>query len=244
MRQELCIGYSHAQLSKQGELLAAKLKLPINNRAKHQLLITPAKLVLKINNFAAIAPDFNIKTLYKKLNAKKKSALVRALKPSCGKFIIDATAGWGKDAAILAGLGAKVVMVEANPIMAALLADALARRDDGSIKALNLSLIYQNSCHYLAALTPDQYPDVIYLDPMHPERRKAALVKKELQVLQQLLGPDPSPLALLLIAKRKAKVIMKWPQKSPPLLATSCQVAGKTVRFDIYMQDFKSCTVS
>jgi 16S rRNA (guanine1516-N2)-methyltransferase len=41
--------------------------------------------------------------------------------------VIDGTAGLGKDAFVLAGLGCKVTLVERHPVVVALLADGLAR---------------------------------------------------------------------------------------------------------------------
>jgi len=71
---------------------------------------------------------------------------------------------------------------------------------------------------------------------MHPLRQKDALVKKELQVLQQLIGPDEDILLLLHRARKKVKraVVMKWPQHLPSLEKPARSVNGKTVRFDIY----------
>ncbi|MFO1350284.1 MAG: class I SAM-dependent methyltransferase [Gammaproteobacteria bacterium] len=42
----------------------------------------------------------------------------------------------------------------------------------------------------IACLAEGDFPEVIYLDPMYPERSKAALVKKESRVLRELVGPD------------------------------------------------------
>jgi len=85
-------------------------------------------------------------------------------------------------------------------------------------------------------LSTGHYPDVIYIDPMHPNRQKAALVKKDLQVLQQLIGADEDVLALIHLATTRAlqKVVVKWPQQLPALLKPCTSITGKTVRFDIY----------
>src|SRR5690606_23122611 len=49
------------------------------------------------------------------------------LKPGIYPKVLDATAGLGRDAFVLAALGCEVVMLERSPIIAALLDDALAR---------------------------------------------------------------------------------------------------------------------
>lgn len=236
MINSIAIAFSNETLSEPASQLARQLKLKVDNQARAQLLLTPEKLVLKMGGFKPIYADFSSKTWQKRRDAGKQQGLVRACKPGPGLRIIDATAGWGRDAAILASFGAQVLMIERQPIMAALLKDALVRQDEKSQKNLQLRLIVEDAARYLQTLDPKAYPDVIYLDPMHPERQKSALVKKEMQVLQQLLGPDLDALYLLELALDKAlkRVVVKWPQQSPPLLPPDSRVEGKSIRFDIY----------
>jgi 16S rRNA (guanine1516-N2)-methyltransferase len=71
---------------------------------------------------------------------------------------------------------------------------------------------------------------------MFPPRRKSAKVKKELQLLQLLAhGEDCGLLEAALAAARK--VVVKRPVKAAPLsaLAPDYSLAGKTVRFDVYL---------
>lgn len=239
MLETLSIAYEDESLLSKAEALASRLSLPINNSSPQQLRLTPDKLVLSIQPFLPLYADFNSDTWKKRHEAGKKQGLVRACKPRPGLVIWDVTAGWGRDAAVLASFGAKVLMLERNPIMAELLKDALDRQDADSKAALDLSLIRQDALAYLQALPEDHYPDLIYIDPMHPIRDKAALVKKDLQVLQQLVGverPEDS-LALLQLARLrvKEKVVVKWPQRKPALMQASSSVHGKTVRFDLYL---------
>ncbi len=151
--------------------------------------------------------------------------------------ILDATAGWGRDAAILASFGAEICMLERNPIMAILLEDALAQRSLMDSQKLSLSLIHTNAFDYLSSLQEYDYPDVIYVDPMHPERTQSALVKKEMQALQQLIGEDKDAKALIEVARSRMKMrlVVKWPQKLPPLLKPDISIPGKTIRYDIYL---------
>jgi 16S rRNA (guanine1516-N2)-methyltransferase len=193
---------------------------------------TPDKLTLKTSKFSLLFADFTKATWQKRKAEGKKQGLIRACKPKPGLKIIDATAGWGRDAALLGAFGAQVLMLERNPIMAALLREALHRKDDD----LDLSLIETDACSYLSSLRPEDYPDVVYIDPMHPERQKSALVKKELQVLQELIGPDLDARSLIecALAHVRGKVVVKWPQKQEPLLKPHSSIEGKTVRFDVY----------
>jgi 16S rRNA (guanine1516-N2)-methyltransferase len=237
MISSLAIGFEHQDLLARAEALAARLQLPIDNAAKAQLLITEDRLLLKIHPFLPLHADFGREFWQKRRDAGKKQGLVRACKPKAGLRIIDATAGWGRDAAVLASFGAEVLMLERSPIMSALLDDALQQRDRNSNSTLKLKLVNQDAIMYLNSLSPEEYPDVIYIDPMHPSRQKAALVKKDLQVLQQMIGADEDALTLINVARRRVlqKVVVKWPQQLVPLTDPSASIDGKTVRFDLYM---------
>lgn len=236
MNEELAIGYTVETLLEKAQALATQLGLVLNNQAKRQLLVTEERLLLKIENFTPLYADFNSATWQHRRDAGKKQGLVRACKPVPGMKIIDATAGWGRDAAILASFGAEVRMLERQPFMAALLADALLQQDERSKEKLKLSLCHTDALNYLEQLPVQEYPDLIYIDPMHPQRQKSALVKKELQALQQLVGADEDALTLLTLAKNKAKkVVLKWPQQLPALLTPTFSIEGKTVRFDMYL---------
>ena len=85
--------------------------------------------------------------------------------------------------------------------------------------------------------------DVVYLDPMFPERRKSAQVKKELQMLQMLATCEPSPEHLLTAALATAakRVVVKRPRRAPCFTtrSPSHSLSGKTIRFDVYITMFK-----
>lgn len=233
----LSIGYEKETDLAYAQQLAAQLNLVIDNQAHQQLIVCADKLVLKINSFSPLFADFRISIWQKRRDAGKKQGLVRACKPGPGVRIVDATAGWGRDAAVLASFGAEVVMLERNPVMATLLADALVRRDEHSKNCLKLSLVSMDATHYLQGLSEKDYPDVVYIDPMHPQRQKTALVKKEMQALQQLIGVEEEAQALVNLAVSRAlkRVVVKWPQQQSPLMDTPISsISGKTVRFDIY----------
>lgn len=154
--------------------------------------------------------------------------------------VVDATAGLGRDAFVLASVGCKVRMVERHPVVAALLDDGLQRGyqdpEIGSWLQARLSLIHASSLSALTDITPR--PEAVYLDPMFPHRHKSALVKKEMRVFQMLVGADMDADGLLEPARRLAtkRVVVKRPDYAPPLagVATQSAIVTKSHRFDIY----------
>lgn len=166
-----------------------------------------------------------------------KQGIVRAVKPKPGRIIWDVTAGWGRDAAIMASFGASVCMFEKHPIIAYLLQDALYRANQAG-DALPLSLEHADALDVLRSFPNGHFtrPDVIYLDPMHPERQKSALVKKDLQLLQALLAPsnDTSELIHAASAVAKERVVLKWPAHQTVPVPCTAKVPGKSVHYYLY----------
>ena len=157
--------------------------------------------------------------------------------------IMDLTAGLGRDSYVLATAGARVTMFERQPIVAALLADGLRRlRSAGDEQELaiaqRLSLHQGDSLDCLATLAEQEAPDVIYLDPMFPERGKTAKVKKAMAFFHHLVGSDDDAAALLPLALETARyrVVVKRPRHAPPLADKEPGLCfeGKSTRFDVY----------
>lgn len=154
--------------------------------------------------------------------------------------VLDVTAGWGRDAFILATLGCQVTMVERSPVIAMLLQDALNRLfvQQNKITAQQFILVHQQAHSFLQAL--HSLPDVIYMDPMYPHRVKSALVKKEMRILREVVGEDDDFLSLFLLAleKTKRRVVVKRPLHSDFLAnkKPDCQFVGRSTRFDVYIQ--------
>ncbi|AFJ02797.1 N6-adenine-specific methylase [Methylophaga frappieri] len=169
--------------------------------------------------------------------------LARALgfKQGVSPVIIDATAGFARDAFVMASLGANVTLIEQHPIIAALISDGLTRGNaDPAVAPIiqRMSLHRANAVDYLQTLSQIDWPDTIYLDPMYPQRDKTALVKKEMQLLHQLVGTDQHSHDLLDIACQRARqrIVVKRP-KSAAFLAQIKPVASitsKNTRYDIY----------
>lgn len=156
--------------------------------------------------------------------------------------IVDATAGLGRDAFVLASLGAKVTMLERNPMVAALLEDGLNRalQEPTLSHWLHDRLILKHGAGATLLQTwDDEKPDAIYLDPMFPHKKKSALVKKEMRLFQALLGPDDDADLLLkpALSLAKKRVVVKRPDYAPFLagIEPSMQIKSKKHRFDVYL---------
>jgi len=157
--------------------------------------------------------------------------------------VLDCTAGLGRDAFLLATLGCIVLALERNSVLAVNLDSALAaaNRDAETASALDgrLSFRHADSLESLAAVVAEFAPDVIYLDPMHPPRRKSALVKQELRELRELVGndSDSAELAALALEMSVPRVVIKRPAGSVELCpGVNHAHQGRTTRFDIYLR--------
>ena len=161
------------------------------------------------------------------------------LKHGFTPHVLDATAGLGRDAFVLASLGCRVTLMERMPVVAALLDDGLERAklnsEVGEI-AQRMQLVHASS---IENMNLAEQVDVIYLDPMYPHREKSAAVKKEMRVFQSLVGEDLDADALLApaLALAKYRVVVKRPSYAPPLnnIKPSTSIKMKKNRFDVYV---------
>lgn len=167
---------------------------------------------------------------------------------------VDATAGLGEDALLLAAAGFEVDLFERNPIIAALLQDTLRRAAGVSGLAEAVSRMHFHEGDSISALSslgddgtnPDDdtsrsggnllHPDVIYLDPMFPARQKSAAVKKKFQLLHKLEGPceDQEELLQAALDAHPRKIVVKRPLKAPCLAGVkpAYELSGKEIRYD------------
>jgi len=185
-----------------------------------------------------------------KLGGGKQEAVIRAIGLAHGHRprVLDATAGLGRDGMIIAHSGCPVWLLERNPAVHALLDQAVlhAKQHEkmGSWVAERVHILPAGSLLDLTAELKTQLevaaPEAIYLDPMFPERDKKAQVKKDMQMLQHLIGGDQDsdqllPAALSLASHR---VIVKRPARAPYLAGQTpnSQIQSKKHRFDIYIK--------
>ena len=231
------LGYAEECLQSRAMTLAKHYGFIINQAAYPRLQLEVEGLFYLNSSKQILGIDWNdSKWVRRAHGALGKDPLIRAcLAKKNNPCILDLTAGWGKDAMLLARAGANVTLVEKHPVMAALLEDAHQRLSDGMLKS-RMTIKWVDAYDYLNNLTPAEYSDVIYLDPMHPARQKYALVKQHLQVLQTLVEPNQDVEALITLAKTRCKerVVLKWPVKEPKFIAAKGSLKGKTIRFDIF----------
>jgi len=203
--------------------------------------------------------------------------------------VYDMTAGFARDAVILASGGAgTVVMVERDPIVGIMLEDALRRlemvaslegegggSDDVVVRArvlLERLVLYRGDGATLftdgagagaggdGPVRPPR-PDVCYLDPMFPPRRKSAAVKKPMRILHGLFQPidgadvnascrrrrEEGELLKAALSLARRRVVVKRPVGASPLgvgegdtggvgvRMPSYELKGSVNRFDVYV---------
>ena len=153
--------------------------------------------------------------------------------------VVDATAGLGEDAFVMATLGAEVTLLERSPVMAALLADGMARAQaDPELAPIvaRMTLVEASAIEWLSEHR--DLADVVYLDPMFPGRGKSARVKKEMRVCRGVVGDDPDADQLLEVALAAAacRVVVKRPRKAPQVSdrEPATRLEGRSSRFDLY----------
>jgi len=170
------------------------------------------------------------------------------LKSGVTPRILDTTAGLAGDAFVLATEGCPITLLERSPVLFALIENAVER----ALLSESFQTIVNQGFHIRNCDANDyikeqlensnarsqEPPDVIYIDPMYPERKKSALVKKDMQILQRLHGQHDNPAELLDNALRYAKkrVVVKRPIQAETLndkKPNTC-VKSKKTRYDIY----------
>ena len=245
----ISVATDNISLRLSAQQLAQDLAVPFSDidNEQIQLVVTEQRLEIRAPNLGnPIFIDFEQgKNAHRRqFGGGRGQPLAKAigLKKGAIPTVIDVTAGFGRDSFVLANLGCTITLLERQPLISALLNDALVRaKDNPEIEDVirRMSLVNQDAVSYLKELDHDAYPDVIYMDPMYPSREKSALVKKDMRLLHELAGPDTDSDNLLTIARQVAKkrVVVKRPKSAPfvggqkPSTATE----SKNTRYDIYV---------
>ncbi len=205
-------------------------------------------------NGMKMQPDWKAEVARLKRASLKSEMLARACNLGEKPNLIDATAGLGHDSLLMAHLGANVTLVERHPILFTLLEDAKNQSaSDAFLNAVvaRIDLVFSDSADYLQQqINQNQWVDVVYLDPMFPQRdqnqqaiKKQAQVKKQMQLLHLLLPEDGEMDLgdnLLVLATQMAKrVIVKRPRLAVFLAEQKPdhQWQGDVCRFDAYFQN-------
>lgn len=187
-------------------------------------------------DFCAPALSYRATSAVKQQGLSKAVGIKGALRPR----VLDATAGFGKDAYLLASQGCRVTLFERDPLVCALLRDGIARARGTSDPSLaetlaRMALIEGDFLSHSA----DGEWDVVYLDPMFPESKKSARVKKDMFALQEHLGAaDDGEQMWLRACEVACKRVVVKRSKSAPLISAAkpdIQYKGTSSRFDVYL---------
>lgn len=178
----------------------------------------------------------------RQVNLSRRQPLARAVGHD-SRRVIDATAGLGADAALLAAMRYEVTAIERSGILAAMFEEAQQRvsadRDTAALLGDRLRIVHGDARVLLAK--GDLAADCIYLDPMFPpKRRTSALPPKEIRLVRALVGDDGDAAELLAVARTHARrVSVKRPHHAEPLASdVHASIKGTLVRYDIYMRGF------
>ncbi|PSJ80146.1 class I SAM-dependent methyltransferase [Neisseria iguanae] len=169
----------------------------------------------------------------------------KAVNHTARPTVWDGNGGLGRDSFVLASMGLNIHSFEQHPAVACLLHDGLNRalqHPDTAEIARRMTLHFGNT----SILMPQTaqaigHPDVVYLDPMYPQRQKSAAVKKEMAYFHGLVGTTQDESGLLNTARAVAKkrVVVKRPRLGEFLNGEkpAYQYSGKNTRFDLYLPD-------
>ncbi len=242
MKNKIIVCYTAENSREKAEKLAEKLNTEISTEIKESqlaLLYDERGLTLTDGNLE-VRGDFTENRNRLSENNLRQEFLVKAVKSkNMGEnpLVVDATAGLGEDSILLSAAGSRVVMFEYNPIICALLEDAMdrARETDELCEIINrMTLIEGDSTEKMSEIS--ERPEAVFLDPMFPERKKSGLVKKKFQLLQKLEKPatDERKMYEEALKLHPKKIVVKRPLKGPILQGTkpSYSIKGKAIRYD------------
>ncbi|WP_116474780.1 class I SAM-dependent methyltransferase [Zobellella maritima] len=242
----LCIELEDPALQAEAERLAQAMQ-GVVAAAPFALVLVEGRLELrKLDEprLGAVYVDFvaGAAAHRRKFGGGRGQAIAKAvgLKHGHNPRVVDGTAGLGRDAFVLASLGCSVTLCERHPVVHALLEDGLRR----AAADVEIGPWVRERLHLLPFGCTlgdiEQQPDVVYLDPMFPHKKKAALVKKEMRVFHSLVGADEDADGLLppALALARARVVVKRPDYAGFLngATPSAQIASKNNRFDLYVK--------
>ncbi len=251
MQNKVAFYLEEGEFAERAKAIAKKLNLPILNEITADfpfvLCLGHDGLSLRSTETKRMKPlrvDFTSRqALYRfRAASRKVEAIAKAvgLKRNITPIVLDVTAGLGQDAFILVVLGCQMTLIERSPIVCALLEDGLnrAKKDARVCHAVErICLIEGDSIQYMRTLKSK--PDVVYIDPMFPKRKKQAAVKKGMAILQALLidAVDVKLLFDAAIETAKNRVVVKRPRLAEFIAETkpSFSVQGSSSRFDVYL---------
>ncbi len=167
--------------------------------------------------------------------------LVRAAKigPGSGRKVVDATAGLGRDAFLIAAHGIEITAIERSPEMFRRLREALehARAAGPEFAAIveRITLRQGDSRELLQQLEPD----IVFIDPMHPVEGRKARSGRDITLLRDVVGSDPDSAELIqaALAASRRRVIVKWPMRAGRIAGLpppTFEVSGRSIRYHVF----------
>jgi len=207
------------------------------------LVCTDDKLVLRQNMDPRLGPTFvDLRPARARSYPVPKGGAFATAIGRRNKFVVDATAGLGKDMLTLFAMGYRVLGVERSPVVAALLQDGLRRlQNEPCITQPGLTppnLYFGDARAVLETL--QEPPDCVYLDPMFPSKSKrSALARRDLRALREIVGADDDAPTLFGMALQvvRNRIVVKRADDAPPLMAGPDSVyKTHTVRYDVYLK--------
>lgn len=245
LQEKVKLYVESSEYNEEAKFIANKLKIDIIDgkdsiNDDNLILNIGSNGLFLINKNMILHGDFtkNIKRL---ITGKIQSELLIKAAKIKGKkenlIAVDATAGLGEDSLLLATAGFKVYLYENNPIIALLLKDTIERAKKVSELeeiVCRMEVIEADSIKAMQEL--DSKPDVVLLDPMFPERKKSALVKKKFQLLHFIESPctDEEEMLEAAILAKPHKIVIKRPLKGEWLAnrKPDYSLKGKSIRYD------------
>lgn len=217
-------------------------QLPTDENFTIKIHIGQVSIIDSANN--KICLDFNSDLEYRrKLNSKTTELISKAV--GSGKksnHILDLTAGLGIDAISLVQLGYFVVSVERNPLVFLALQSAYDNwisdlKDHLTFVFADVMTVVQSLRQGLYVFPDQSHYNVAYYDPMFPQKKKSALPKQEMVMLQKLTNEDPDAnenVAQLSAGKFFKRFVVKRPLNAETIVKPSSQLKGNLIRYDIY----------
>lgn len=231
LAERLALAYG----SYQGMSADAELLLVVALTGDHLLLSGPKAP-------GPVAIDFGSAAMRHRRRGGHNELLGRAIgvKGDRRPSVVDATAGLGRDAFVLADLGCHVEMRERSMVLCHLLQQALLNGascgHDNVREAVSRMSLRPGSAQ-LSDVADDQ---VIYLDPMFEDTGKKAAAKKDLAVLQKLHRGEDDSEALVewALSQPVSRVVIKRPLKASPLppFKPTHVIRGSSIRFDVLVK--------
>ncbi len=224
------------------ERLAEKLSVPVSENEADGLNVVFSRCGVSLSGYGlTYSGDFS--SLLRRVGNGKLSheMLVHAAKTKTeNPSAFDAAAGMGEDSFLLAAYGYDVTLFEKDPVIACLLRDALDRAaNNAETRDIvgRMHLVEGSSIELLPSYASN--PDLVYLDPMFPERHKSGLINKKLQLIQKLEQPCVNEAELLdaAINVKPKKIIIKRPLKGAFLAGRKPNYSneGKAIRYDCFV---------